>query len=191
MGMQAQTRTRILIFGWHGEPLDTVRVWVAPAWSEVVGSDDTRHAVAGTRVERVEHPGKFITYVSKPADPGTPPHPGKPWGKFRADRLPWAPAVTLELTPAEADEARRRMLAIEQASAPASREPRAKTNPTRHTITAGNAFLESILRERATGKPDDTPPAARYLGPAGKGDHPHNPAPGPPAQAGEVAPPRE
>lgn len=47
MGMQAQTRTRILIFGWHGEPLDTVRVWVAPAWSEVVGGDNPNHQKAG------------------------------------------------------------------------------------------------------------------------------------------------
>ena len=183
--------TLILIFGWHGEPLDTVRAWVARAWSEVVGGDNPNHPKAGTSTAHIRKPRRFMSYLSKP-DPSTSPHTRRSRGTFRAGLLPLAPAVRLDLTAPELVKVRRLMLKLERASAPAGRPRRrlrGQNNPTRHTITAGNTFLEDILRERATGKPDDTPPAARYLGPAGKGEHPHHPAPDPPAQTGEVATP--
>ena len=115
-----------------------------------------------------------MSYLGKP-DPSTSPHTGRSWRTFRAGLLPQAPAVRLDLTAPAMAKVRRLMLKLERAAAPAGRPRRRlrrQNHPTRHIIADGDRLLEYILREPETGKSDPTPPAARYLGPAGEGAPP-------------------
>jgi len=72
--------------------------WLSRVWWEVVGSGDEAHLRAGTRVERVRtRNGVFryaAKYLGKTMDvqdlPACWENPGRWWGVWGRDRLPWA-----------------------------------------------------------------------------------------------------
>lgn len=79
--------------------------FVPGAWYEVVGSGDIRHFKAGTQVSKVRSWRGVMAYASKylgklesvPSD-----EPGRFWGIFNADMIPWAEMRKIALTDREA-----------------------------------------------------------------------------------------
>lgn len=92
------------------------KTWCSVSWAEVVGSDDPRHATAGTSVENVRSREGVAFYASKyickmdeeDAVEQSGGSIGRTWGIFNREKLPWAEVVTLEL----GEDQRRRLLRI-------------------------------------------------------------------------------
>ena len=83
-------------------------VWAKEAWYEVVGSDDARHLVHGTKTEEIRTWRGVKSYVSKYLGkmPDTTEvegwdYPGRWWGVFAADNLPWGECIKVGLPLAE------------------------------------------------------------------------------------------
>jgi len=73
------------------------------AWYKVVGSGDTKHLRAGTRVEKVRKWRGVMSYCSKYLGKDVEKLPGwesvgRYWGVFMRDNVPWAALVTVPLT---------------------------------------------------------------------------------------------
>jgi hypothetical protein len=49
----------------YGVPYEALRTWVPQAWYQVVGSQDPKHLVAGTRVEQVHSVRGVLNYTAK------------------------------------------------------------------------------------------------------------------------------
>lgn len=79
--------------------------FVPGAWYQVVGSGDERHFRAGTQVSKVRSWRGVMAYASKylgklgsvPTD-----EPGRFWGVFNAEAIPWAEMVDYAVTDKEA-----------------------------------------------------------------------------------------
>ncbi len=75
--------------------------WVADAWWEVVGSGDSDHLEAGTRVEHIRSWGGIMRYVGKyiaKEDEYPEDWQGRAWGIIGRENLPWAVEVVISLT---------------------------------------------------------------------------------------------
>lgn len=89
-----------------------LKAWIRQAWFEVVGSGDSWHLLKGADVEPIRSPrgarayaAKYITKVVTPdnSDKENPwDYPGRWWGSFNDEGLPWAEEIKVELTEAEA-----------------------------------------------------------------------------------------
>jgi hypothetical protein len=79
--------------------------WVSDAWNQIAGSSDPHHLLAGTRVERMRHPGAAIRYVSGYASKRDQTRPGcrvgRYWGVVGRDRIRWGEAETVGLSERE------------------------------------------------------------------------------------------
>lgn len=93
------------IFVW-GAPVCDLRAWVSLAWYQVVGSGDERHLRAGTQVKAVEswrgvrsysakYIGKAQTKAEQLAEGWL--YPGRWWGVYNADALPWAQMLSIDV----------------------------------------------------------------------------------------------
>lgn len=82
--------------------------WVSLAWFQVVKSGDIRHLHAGTRVERVKSLSGSRWYASKylgkEVDGEGWEYPGRWWGIFQREKLPYGELVNVEVTQEKAVE---------------------------------------------------------------------------------------
>lgn len=94
----------VLLWGWEGENVWALRVWVARAWYEVVGSGDERHLRAGTQVDEVRSYRGVLAYASKYMSKADRSRSGvgRWWGVANREMMPWATAVVVALTDREA-----------------------------------------------------------------------------------------
>lgn len=77
-----------------------LRSWVSTRWYEVVGSGDTKHLDAGTRVERFRNEGSFIGYFThtlKAHQTLEAAEVGRYWGYVQKQRIPFSPAVEIAI----------------------------------------------------------------------------------------------
>lgn len=85
------------MFIWGVDEL-LLRMWISDAWYEVVGSGDMKHYHHGCKVENVRSWRGVRSYASKymgkeqTKQPGWE-FPGRWWGVFNAEKLPWANCV--------------------------------------------------------------------------------------------------
>ena len=95
----------LLVWGVNRWYLDA---WSRAAWYDVVGSKDNKHFVHGTKVEEIRTWRGVKSYVSKYL--GKMPdvteiegweYPGRWWGVFAADNLPWGECIKVGLPLAE------------------------------------------------------------------------------------------
>ncbi len=82
--------------------------WVSLAWFQVVKSGDIRHLYAGTRVEKVKSLSGSRWYASKylgkEIDEEGWEYPGRWWGIFQREKLPYGEFVNVEVTQEKAVE---------------------------------------------------------------------------------------
>lgn len=84
----------LLVFG---VPYQYLLAWVSLAWYQTVGSGDIKHLHAGTQVQMIRSYRGIMAYAAKylgKLDDNEAEHPGRFWGVFQADFLPWAELVT-------------------------------------------------------------------------------------------------
>jgi hypothetical protein len=87
--------------------------WVSMAWFHVVGSSETAHFMAGSRVEKIRSWGGVTTYCTKymsKADAEsflTGVATGRNWGIFNREFMPWAKMVQMDLTDEQGNRIRR------------------------------------------------------------------------------------
>jgi len=83
-------------------------LWVSRAWFQVVKSGDIRHLHAGTRVEMVKSLSGSRWYASKylgkEVDGEGWQYPGRWWGIFQREKLPYGELVNVEVTQEKAVE---------------------------------------------------------------------------------------
>jgi len=111
--------TKRIAAKWRGEVVRNrdvakeLRAWFSVTWAEIVGSDDPRHLVAGTRVETVKSVRGVFAYASKylakrEDDPAAEYESiGRCWGIMGREHLPWATVVELRLEREQAIRLRR------------------------------------------------------------------------------------
>lgn len=79
----------------------TFRKFLGPAWYSVVGSEDSKHELAGTKVERLKGWRGVMAYVSKyvaKEDYYPPEWRGRVWGIISKENIPFAIRVIIPLT---------------------------------------------------------------------------------------------
>jgi hypothetical protein len=95
------------LFVW-GAGYAELLLWVALAWFQVVKSGDIRHLHAGTRVEKVKSLSGSRWYASKylgkEVDGEGWEYPGRWWGIFQREKLPYGELVNVEVTQEKAVE---------------------------------------------------------------------------------------
>lgn len=111
--------TKELAAKWRGQvpesrnTTEELRAWFSVTWAEIVGSDDPRHLVAGTRVEVVKSVRGVFAYASKylakrEDDPAAEYESiGRCWGILGREHLPWAIVVAMQLEREQAVRLRR------------------------------------------------------------------------------------
>jgi len=86
---------------WGAARMD-VLLWVSQAWYEIVGSGDEKHLLAGTQVQKVRSWRGVMSYASKYFGKTFQvtgwDNPGRFWGVFHRDLLPWSEVYETDLT---------------------------------------------------------------------------------------------
>jgi hypothetical protein len=83
--------------------LEEFREWLSQAWFEIVGSNDLKHLLAGTGVERLRTMGGAIRYVSGYASKEDQTwqggeNVGRYWGVIAEAKIPWGEPEKIKLS---------------------------------------------------------------------------------------------
>lgn len=85
----------------YGASYRDLIAWIPRTWWEVVGSGNSKHFRAGTRVEHIYSWGGIMRYVGKyiaKEEDYPPGWKGRVWGVVGRANLPWAVKVVINLT---------------------------------------------------------------------------------------------
>ncbi len=101
----------LILFGLVNASLEEIRAWFRESWYRIAHNGDKNGGIAGTQVDTVKSAGGIMSYLVKYLSKGDQTMPGnftgRYWGKHNENALPFAEVAEYELSPEEANQARR------------------------------------------------------------------------------------